>query len=82
MYLELARSIEGYQGLLHSLPHCLFALTDPDSGIVVLLVRLVLCAVSAWFSRGARNGTYLSVGVSDLCHEIVLIIEDVLADTI
>ena len=39
---DLAGSVEVLQTLLHSLRHGLLALTDPDSGIIVLLVRLVL----------------------------------------
>ena len=41
-YLDLAGSVEVLQTLLHSLRHRFLALTDPDSGVVVLFVWLVL----------------------------------------
>lgn len=42
MYLDLVFSFEDVQALRHPLHHRLLALTDPDPGIVVLFVWLVL----------------------------------------
>lgn len=58
MYLDLAGSVEVLQTLLHSLRHRFLALTDPDSGIVVLFVWLVLCGgVSVGLGKQERART-------------------------
>ncbi len=46
-YLDLAGSVEVLQTLLHPLRHRFLALADPDSGVVILFVWLVLDRVSA-----------------------------------
>ena len=81
MYLDLAGSIEFLQALLHPLRHRFLAFTDPDSGVVVLLVWLVLFrGVSVGFGK-QEIYTYISIRVSDLLHEIVLVLEYVVTDT-
>lgn len=63
-HLQLTSSVEVHKRLLDANGHRLLTLTNPDTGIEELLVRLVL-----------------AVGVADGGHEVILLLEHVVADT-
>jgi hypothetical protein len=62
--LKLTSSIEILQSLGNTSGHSLLSFSNPDAGIKVLLVWLVL-----------------SIRVSDLLHEVILLVENVISNT-